>query len=158
MVTAQILYNFGLVSLLMSVFVLEYSEKIAMTSKYLSIIVVLFIISIFGYFIWIPTLNMQRYEQGVVDTDTPLGWFIFVNIFRISIIVFVLYRFILIAKHTVGETRTSVMWFLMGTIIGVVGIFLNMLGGILFNLWVEISGLIAFNIGLVLVVKGFLID
>ncbi|TFG07774.1 MAG: hypothetical protein EU539_04035 [Promethearchaeota archaeon] len=158
MIIAQILYNFGLVSLLMTVFILEHSEKVAMTAKYLGIIMGLFIVSIFGYFIWVPTLNMERYRQGVVDTDTPLGWFIAVNIIRIGIFIFVLYKFILIASQSEGKTKTSVLMFFIGTIIGIIGIFLNMLGGILYSLWIEIAGLIAFDIGLIIIVRGFLIE
>jgi hypothetical protein len=158
MILAQALYNFGLVSLVMCVFILDHSEKEAMTSKYLGIIICLFIISIFGYFIWVPTLNMERFKQGIVDTDTPLGWFVFVNIFRIALFIYVLFKFYIIFTHTEGKTKMSVRWFFYGAIICIIGIVLNMLGGIVSSLWIEIFGLIALDIGIITTVKGFLIE
>ena len=158
MVTAQILYNFGIMALLMTVFILDHSEKIAMSFKYIRISFALFILSIFGYFIWIPTLNMERYKQGIVDTDTPLGWFIFVNIVRLGIIFFVIIKYALIAKGTEGITKKRVLWFLVGAVIFSIGIIVNMLGGILFSVWIEILGLIAFDIAIIITVKGFLIE
>ena len=157
MLMAQFLYNFAIVSFLMTVFILEKSEKLAMTTKYLGIVVVLYIISIFGYFIWTPTLNMERYRQGIVDTETPLGWFLFVNVWRLALLVFVLYKYAIIAKSTQGVPRQQVLWFFAGSSIIIVGLLFNLIGGILGSIIVEILGMITFNIGIAFIVKGFLI-
>ncbi len=157
MITAQILYHLGLVSVLMTVFVLDYSETVAMSVKYLLIILVIFILSIFGYFIWIPTLNMERFEQGIVDTETPLAWYIYVSIFRIAILIYILYKFWSISKKFEGEEKTRVLWFFIGSIVNVAGIFMNMLGGIISSLLLEIIGLALFNVGALLTLKGFLV-
>jgi len=157
MITAHFLFNFAIISLVMTVFILEKSEMLAMTSKYLGIVTVLFIISIFGYLIWTPTLNMERYEQGIVDTETPLGWFLFVNIWRLVLFIFVLYKYAIIARTTQGVPRQQVLWFFAGSFIVIVGILFNLIGGILGSILIEILGQIAFNIGVVFIVKGFLI-
>ena len=157
MITAHFLFNFAIISLVMTVFILEKSEMLAMTSKYLGLITVLFIISIFGYFIWTPTLNMERYEQGIVDTETPLGWFLFVNIWRLVLFIFVLYKYAILAKTTQGVPRQQVLWFFAGSFIVIVGVLFNLIGGILGSILIEILGQIAFNIGVVFIVKGFLI-
>lgn len=156
MITAQILYNFGLVSFLMTSFVLDQSEKIAMSRKYLSIILIIFIISIFGYFIWVPELNMADFNKGIVNTDTPIFWYIFVNIIRIGISIYVLYKFGLITKRLEGPERRRILWFFVGSTINVIGILLNMLGNIL-HLILEIIGLATFNIGTFFIVRGFLL-
>jgi hypothetical protein len=156
MITAQILYNFGLVSFLMTSFVLDLSEKIAMSRKYLSIILIIFIISIFGYFIWVPELNMADFNNGIVNTDTPIFWYIFVNIIRIGISIYVLYKFGLITKRLEGPERRRILWFFVGSTINVIGILINMLGNIL-HLILEIIGLATFNIGTFFIVRGFLL-
>jgi hypothetical protein len=157
MIIAQFLYNFAIISLVMTVFILEKSEMLAMTSKYLAIITVLYIISIFGFFIWTPSLNMERYKQGIIDTETPLGWFLFVNIWRLVLFIFVLYKYAILAKSTQGVPRQQVLWFFAGSFIVIVGILFNLIGGILGSILVEILGLISFDVGVVFIVKGFLI-
>ena len=157
MITGQILLNFSVICLLMTVFILEHSEEIAMTSKYLGIAMVLFVISIFGYFIWTPTLNMERYKQGIVDTETPLGWFIFVNILRLIIGIYALFKFAQLAVKTEGKSKQRVFWFFMGCFFIITGTLLNLFGGILGSILIEILGLVAFDIGTIMIVKGFLI-
>ncbi len=157
MITAQFLYNFAIISLLMTVFILEKSEKLAMVPKYLTIMMVLYIISIFGFFIWTPTLNMERYKQGIVDTETPIGWFLFVNVWRLVLFIFVLYKYAIVAKSTQGVPRKQVLWFFAGSFIVIVGILFNLIGGIFESILIEILGLIASDIGVVFIVKGFLI-
>ncbi len=157
MITAQILYSFAIISLIMTVFILEKSEKIAMTPKYLGIITVLFIISIFGFFIWTPTLNMERYDQGIVDTETPTGWFIFVNAWRLILFVFVLYKYAIVAKSTQGVPRKQVLWFFAGSFMVILGVIFNLIGGVFSSIIIEILSLIAFDIGVAFIVNGFLI-
>ncbi|TXT63407.1 MAG: membrane protein of unknown function [Promethearchaeota archaeon] len=157
MITAQILYHVGLVSVLMTVFILEHSEAVAMSYKYLLIILGLFILSIFGYFIWIPSLNMERFEQGIIDTETPLFWYIYVSLWRILISIYVLYKFWNISKKFEGKERIRVIWFFAGSIINIGGIFLNMIGGIFSSLLLEIIGLALFNVGTLVILKGFLV-
>jgi hypothetical protein len=157
MITSQILYHVGLVSVLMTVFILDYSETVAMSKKYLIITLVLFILSIFGYFIWIPTLNMERFEQGIVDTETPLTWYIYVSLWRIVISIYVLYKFWKISNQFKGKEKTRILWFFIGSIINVIGIFINMVGGIASSLLMEIIGLAMFNIGTLAILKGFLV-
>ena len=157
MITAQILYSFAVISLIMTVFILEKSEKLAMTPKYLGITLILFIISIFGFFIWTPTLNMERYRQGIVDTETPTGWFIFVNAWRLILFVFVLYKYAIVAKSTQGVPRKQVLWFFAGSSIVIIGVVLNLVGGVLSSVLIEILGMIAFSIGVAFIVNGFLI-
>jgi hypothetical protein len=157
MITAQFLYNIAIISFVMTIFILDKSEKLAMVPKYLGIITVLYIVSIFGFFIWTPTLNMERYNQGIIDTETPLGWFLFVNIWRLALFIFVLIKYGIIAKGTQGVPRQQVLWFFAGSFIVIVGILFNLIGGILGSILIEILGLIAFNLGIAFIVKGFLI-
>jgi hypothetical protein len=100
---------------------------------------------------------MERYKQGIIDTETPLGWFLFVNIWRLVLFIFVLYKYAILAKSTQGVPRQQVLWFFAGSFIVIVGILFNLIGGILGSILVEILGLISFDVGVVFIVKGFLI-
>jgi len=157
MISAHILLNFAAISLVMTVFILEKYEKIAMSFRYFGMMMILFIIMSFGYFIWTPTLNMERFNQGIVDTDTPLGWFIFVKSILFVLFIFVLYKYAKIAKNLEGESKKRISWFFVGVFIVFIGLIFNLLGGISHSILIEILGLICFDIGAIIVVKGFLI-
>ncbi len=157
MISAHVLYNFGFISLMMTVFVLEEGEKKVMTKNYLVPMAIFFGISIIGYFIWIPTLNMEQLSKGIVDTETPTLWFIFVNIWRLFIFIFVLFKYGLITRKTEGLVRKRVIFFFIGTVINIIGIILNLIGGMISSPIVEILGIGSFNIGLVFILKGFLL-
>lgn len=159
MISAHVLFNFGVVCLLMTTFILDKSEKLAMSKKYLGIILLLFFLSIIGYFIWTPTLNMERFDQGIVDTETPTIWFVFVNAFRLIVLIYVLVKYGIIARKSQEPlVKKKVSWFLGGSIINVIGILLNLFGGLLGSPWFEILGLMSFNAGAIAIVKGFLLE
>ena len=153
MIPAQIFFNFIPISLVMTVFILEY-PKVAMSLKYLGTMIALFILISFGYFIWVPTLDPISYDHGIVNTETPLGWFIFVNVIRIGLAIYVVYKYALITRKTEGETKKRIQWFFVGIITVIVGLFINLVGGY-FNIFFEIVALILFTIGAILIVKGF---
>jgi hypothetical protein len=98
---------------------------------------------------------MERYEQGIVDTETPTGWFIFVNVWRLILFSFVLYKYAFIAKSTQGVPRQQVLWFLAGSFIVILGVIFNLIGGILSSIIIEILGMIAFGVGVAFIVNGF---
>lgn len=158
MITAHALYNLGLISILMATFVLKHSEKVAMSPKYLGIAFILFMILTIGYFIWMPVVNMENFNQGIVDTETPTGLFIVVNVLRVAIITYVLYNFGIIMQKASGKSKERAQWFFGGSIVLLLGIFLNLFGGLLGSVLFEIFGLISFDIGLAVTVKGFLIE
>ena len=157
MIIAQIFFNLIFISLVMTVFILEKFEKIAMGLKYLGTMMALFITMSFGYFIWVPSLNTERFEQGIIDTETPFGWFIYVNIIRIGLSIYVVYKYAMMTRKIGEETKKRVQWLFIGIIIMVIGLFLNLAGGILGSILTEIFALIAFDIGTIVLFKGFLI-
>lgn len=157
MVTAQLLFNFTVVALLMTVFILDKFAKVAMSSTYLGSILALFFLMSFGYFIWIPTLDMNSYALGIVDTITPIGWLIFVNLLRIFISIYVVLKYIIMTRKIEKETRKRIQWFSTGVIIVVIGLFMNVLGGFLSSSTFEIIAIIIFAIGGLAIFKGFLI-
>ncbi len=157
MITAQIFYNLLFISLVMTVFVLEKFEKIAMGPKYLGTMIVLFIIMTFGYFIWVPSVNMENFEQGIVDTETPMGWFIFVKLVQIGLSIYVIYKYAMITRKIEEETKKRVQWLFIGIIIIVIGLLLNLFGGILSSILTEIFALIVLDIGTIVLFRSFLI-
>lgn len=157
MIIAQIIFNLVPVSAVMTVFVLEKFKKVAMDLRHLGIMMGLFIIMSIGFFIWIPELDMGNYEQGIVNTETPLGWFLFVNTMRLILSIFVVYRYAMIIRKLEGETKKRVVWFFIGIIIAITGMFINVLGGFLDFIFLEILALILIDIGFVVVIKGFFI-
>ncbi|UCC20875.1 MAG: hypothetical protein JSV62_06240 [Promethearchaeota archaeon] len=157
MVTSHIFFNFLMVSLTMTVFVLEKYTKIAMSMKYLGTMLIIFFIMSLGYFIFIPTLDMDRYNLGIVDTSTPLGWLITVNVIRVILGVYVVSRYIGTTKKMEGDTRNRIKWFSYGVIMAVLGMIINLAGGAFSQLLIEIIALIFVSIGAILIFKGFLI-
>ncbi|MFX0028555.1 MAG: hypothetical protein ACFE8B_05065 [Candidatus Hermodarchaeota archaeon] len=159
MITAHIFFNFIPVSLVMTVFILEKYKKIAMSFKYLGTMIILFIIMSFGYFIpyFKPSLDIMKYSDGIVDTTTPLGWFIFVNVIRIALSAFVVYKYAKITRTIGEETKKRVQWFFSGILLVIIALFINLVGGMLEWIPLEIIALFTINIGSLLILKGFLL-
>ncbi len=157
MITAHIIINFIPISLVMTVFIIEKYKKIAMSFRYLGIMIVLFVIMSFGYFVWIPELNTTDYSNGIVNTETRTEWFIFVNFARILLFAFVVYKYAKITRKIGEDTKKRIQWFFMGIIIAIIGLLINLVGGMLKWIPMEIIALIAVDIGIVLVFKGFLL-
>ena len=157
MITAQFFFNFLCTSLLMTVLVLEKYEKVAMSLKYITSIIVLFIIMSIGYLIWPPKLDQTSYANGIVNTETAIGLLLFVNLSRIIICIVVTYRYILISNKLEGNHKKRIQWFYVGIIIVVFGLFFNILGGFLNSIIIEIVALLAIDVGSIVIFKGFLI-
>jgi hypothetical protein len=155
MIPAQIFFNFIHISLIMTVFILEKSTKIAMSLKYLGTLIALFILMSFGYFIWKPWVDPVKYAQGIVDTKTDPILQIFVNLLRIVLAAYVVYKYAMITRKTEGETKKRIQWFFVGVFIVIVGLIINLVGGLLKFPEFEILALILFNIGAISIVKGF---
>ena len=157
MITAQVFFNFNLISLTMTVFVLEKHTKIAMSMKYLGTMLIIFFVMNIGYFIFPPHLDMVYYALGIIDTHTDPGLFIFVNAFRILLAIYATYRYILINRNIEGETKNRIKWFSLGVILIILGILINLLGGLFSLIVIEIFALVIIDVGAVIILKGFLI-
>ncbi len=157
MITAHIVFNFNAISHTMTLFVLEKHTKIAMSMKYLGTMLILFFVMSIGYFIFRPNLDMDAYALGIVNTLTPPELLIFVNAIRILLVIYVAYRYIEINRKIEGETKNRIKWFSLGVIIFILGVFINLVGGLLLSIVIEILALVIIDIGAVLVLKGFLI-
>ena len=157
MITAQIFFNFNSISLVMTLFVLEKYTKIAMSMRYLGIMLIVFFVMSIGYFIFTPSLDMEYYAGGIVDTNTPHGLFIFVNTIRLILATFAVYKYIIITRKIEGENKNRIKWFSSGVIIFILGLVINLTGGLLSIIVIEILALIIFDIGAIFVLKGFLI-
>jgi len=156
-VITQIFFNFIPISLVMTVFVLEKFPKRAMSPRYLGTMLVIFIIMSFGYFIWFPKLDPEFYTSGIVNTKTETPWFIFVNLLRMALFGYALFKYGMITKKTDDETKKRIIWFFIGIFIIIIGLIFNLFGGIFNYVPIEILALILFNIGAIIIVKGFII-
>jgi len=157
MITAHIFFNFNSISLTMTLFVLEKHTKIAMSMKYLGTMLILFFIMSIGYFIFLPYLDMGDYALGIVNTHTPPGLLIFVNTIRILLAIYAAYRYMVYNRKIEGETKNRIKWFSFGVILFILGLLINLSGGMLSLIVIELLALIIFDIGALLVLKGFLI-
>ena len=157
MITAQIFFNLNSISLVMTLFVLEKYTKIAMSMKYLGTMLIVFFVMSIGYFIFTPSLDMEDYTAGIVDTNTPPGLFIFVNTIRLILATYAAYKYIIITRKIEGENKNRIKWFSSGVIIFILGLFINLTGGLLSIIMIEILALIIFDMGAIFVLKGFLI-
>jgi len=156
-VITQIFFNFIPISLVMTVFVLEKFSKGAMSLRYLGIMMLIFIIMSLGYFFLPPIPNSTKFTQRIIDTDTNPIWFISVNILRMGLFGYALFKYGMIIKKTENEAKQRMRWFFIGILIIIIGLIFNLLGGIIKNTLIEILALILFNIGTITIVKGFFI-
>ena len=156
-VITQIFFNFIPISLVMTVFVLEKFPKKAMSPKYLGTMLVIFILMSFGYFWWTPRVDPDYYTQRIINTTTPLPWFVFVNFVRMVLFGYALFEYAMITKKTEGESKQRMRWFFIGIVIIIIGLLFNLFGGILNIVLIEILALILFNLGAIIIVKGFII-
>ena len=162
MVTGHIFMNLGLSFLLQTEFILEHSSKEAMTFPYLALSGGLFLISSAGYIVpGIVTLNEGPYSEGIIDTSTNIYFFIAVNLYRFTIILFIIIKYAIISKNAKGATVKRMKIFTYSLIIAVAGIVFNVFGGAVFSGTVEfifeILGMLAFMIGLIFMLRAFLI-
>lgn len=157
MITAQIFFNLNSISLIMTLFALEKYSKTAMSMKYLGTMILLFFVMSIGYFLFRPHLDMIKYANEIVDTHTPSELLVFVNTIRIILALFAVYKYIVITRKLEGETKNRMKYFSVGVIVFILGLLINLLGGLLESIEMEIIALIIIDIGILLVLKGFLI-
>ncbi len=160
MITTNFLLNLCLACLLMTEFILEYSEKSAMTPKYLLITLGLYLSSILGYFIWFPTVDEDNYAIGEINTHTKPILLIYVSIYRLAIAFYVLIKFIILVKKAQDvRVRKQLRFFMIGMIFIIIGIALFLFGNIAGNIGIilEIVGQISLNIGMIEMLQGFLV-
>ncbi|MFX1569918.1 MAG: hypothetical protein ACFFCV_16310 [Promethearchaeota archaeon] len=157
MIIGQIFFNLIFFSLMMTVFILEKYEKVAMSAKYLGTMIALFIIMSVGYFIWIPTLNMTRYAQGIIDTETPLPWFVMIISIRAILLIYVVYRYGLMSSKLEGEIKKRVQWFFIGIVFIIIALLIDLIGGASGFILIEALALIAVDVATLTIFKGFLV-
>jgi len=161
MVTTNVLLNFSLACLLMTEFILQYSEVIAMKPKYLLITLGLFLTSIIGYAIDYPTLDMTEYALGDVNTHTGIFLLAYITLYRLGIVIFVLIKFISLVKQAEAEkVKKQLKLFSIGMIFIIFGITLFLLGNLVtgnVGIIMEIVGQVCLNIGMIEIARGFLV-
>lgn len=155
-IPAQIFFNFIPISLVMTVFILEKSPKVAMSAKYLGIMMTLFILMSFGFFIWKGGVNSELYEESMVDTLTTINDVV-INILRLCLAIYAIYKYAIITRKLEGETKRRTQWFFLGIIIVVIGLVTNLAGGVSDIMLIESIALILLNIGAIVILKGFFI-
>jgi len=156
MITAQILFNLIPISLVMTVFLLEKYKKIAMSFKYLGVMMIIFVSISFGYFIWIPKLNIADYSGGIVNTSTEFGWQLFVNVTRMVLLAYVVYKYAKITRNVGEDTKKRIQWFFMGVITVIIGLLINLIGGMFGSIILEVFALVIIDVAIILIFKGFL--
>lgn len=159
LITAHFLFSFATICLVMTVFILEKYKKIAFNYKHLGLMMVLLIIMSIGYFLpgLRPILLLDQHLLGFIDTYTPSALFWFVNIIRLGLLFYVLFKYAMITRKVEEATKKRIQWFIAGIISIIVGIVINLLGGFVMQPLIEIFALILLDIGIILIVKGFLI-
>lgn len=154
-IVAQAFLQISLGCLLMTEFVIEYSEKKALTLKLVLIPTILTSVFIIGYFVWPISLNFGAYSRGEVDTITPTGWFVSVFIYRILLMLYVLIKFIIISRKADVSVKQQLNLFIIGLGIVILGTLLTLLGGSIGTIF-EVGGLALFNIGSLLIFQGLI--
>jgi len=99
-IITNIILNLSMACLLMTEFILEHSERRAMSSKYLLITLGLFLSSVVGYAIWPPSIDADSYALGEVNTHQNMFLLVYISLYRVGIAFFVLIKFFLLVKIT----------------------------------------------------------
>jgi hypothetical protein len=159
-IAGNVFFNIGLSCLIMVVYILDYSEKQAMVPKYLGLAFGISLFLLIGYIFWPPSLNMENYALGIVDTETPIIYFIILSVFRIFVILFVLVKFNMISKKSEGIVKDRVKIVSRGTLIITVGLMINIFSGSIGMIgnYLEIIGFCLFIGGLFFSLRGFLLE
>lgn len=157
-ILTNVFYNFAFACLAITPFIIIYSEKNIIVQRISIVIYGLCILTLLGYFIWPVTVDMEKYAQGSVSSSSPLPHMLILTLYKLIIIIFVLYEYIKVAKHTEGAIEQKMKcfsWAMISIIIGTVIItissafgtsadYLKVVGGIFLNL-----AIILFTIALV---------
>lgn len=142
MVCSHALYNLGFTFLLLTEFIVQFLHIKQIPKRIWLLLISFFVISTGFYLIFPPTLDMDAFSQGIVDTDTPLITFLIANGFRIFALTFSTVRFRYLVKRSRNERmRKTFRFFAQGNLVFIVGIVLNLLGGLLKENILEIFGL-----------------
>ena len=162
MVATNVLLNFSLACLLMTEFILQYSEVIAMKAKFLIFTSILFLTSVIGYAFLYPEIeNMALYDGGEVDTHTDPILLAYVTLYRLAIVFYVLFKFISLVKKAESEkVKKQLKLFSIGMIFITVTIVLFLVGNLLSGtpgIILEIIGQLGLNIGMIEIGRGFLV-
>ncbi|UYP46644.1 hypothetical protein NEF87_002929 [Candidatus Lokiarchaeum ossiferum] len=159
MITGHIFFNFGFICLLVSALMISASQRTILNKKYLIPISILYIISFIGYFIWIPVLDMEDYAQGIVNTETPDAWFLFVNLYRVLILIFVIIRFSLLISRATGVFLKQLRFFTIGITLILIALFVNAFGGSIdsIELLLEVLMFVFMDAGMIISLRGFTI-
>lgn len=162
MVATNILLNFSLACLLMTEFILQHSEIIAIKAKFLIFTYGLFLTSVIGYGFAYPTIpDMILYGAGEVDTKTNPILLAYITLYRLAIVFYVLYKFISLAKKAESKkVKKQLKLFSIGMIFIILGILLFLVGNMItgtVGILLEIVGQICPNIGMIEVGRGFLV-
>ena len=158
-IAANIFYNLGLSCLIMVTFILDHSEKEAVSSRYLVIAFGVNCVILLGFIFWTPTLNLDYYELGIVDTETPLFFFLALSILRLVVVLYVMIKFNVISKKSEGIIKKRVRLVSIGTLILVIGFMMNIFSANLgaLGIYLEILGIWLSIIGLLISARGFLL-
>ncbi|MHA1618940.1 MAG: hypothetical protein ACTSVZ_06620 [Promethearchaeota archaeon] len=161
MIATNLILNASIACLLMTEFILEYSERIAMTPKYIISTLVLYGLSIFAYFIPFgrPEVVAKDYIAGSVNTHTPVPWLIIVTLYRLTVAFYVQFKLMGLMKKTEGKVKRQLKLFNIGVFFIILGILLFLLGNIpgTIGIILEITGQICLNIGMIEITRGFLV-
>ena len=161
MIATNLILNASIACLLMTEFILEYSERVAMKPKYIISTLVLYVLSIFGYFITFgrPWVDAEDYAAGTINTHTPDGWLIIVTLYRLTVAFYVQFKLMGLMKKVEGKVKQQLKLFNIGVFFIILGILLFLLGNIegTIGIILEIIGQVCLNIGMIEITRGFLV-
>lgn len=159
LITAHFLFSVAPICLVMTVFILEKYKKIALNYKHLGLMIALLIIMSIGYFLpgLTPVLNPGDHALGWINTETDFALQIFVNGLRLGLLFYVIFKYSIITRKVEEDTKKRIQWFIAGVIIITIGIVANLIGGFLKDTLIEMLAVGLLDIGIFVIVKGFLI-
>jgi hypothetical protein len=155
MIVTQFFFNFIFISLMMTVFILEKYKKVAMSPRYLGVLMILFVIMSVGYIIFTPYLD---YSYPItINTITPPEWFVTIITIRALLAIYVVYKYAQMSRKIDTEIRKRVQWFFIGVIFIIGALIIDLIGGALNLILIEVIALFSVDVATLAIFRGFLI-
>ncbi len=151
MISSLLFIDFGIFCLVFAVLLIGYKEETVMTKWNLFFGLLIYLLVVSSYLIWTPTLNMEEYSNGFVDTDVPVIPNAIMSFYRMIAILFVIIRLIIIRRIVKNEKKKRIGQFILGNVFFFLGSMLFFIRGA----WLEIFGLIVINVGVYLTFRSF---
>ena len=148
-------FNFGFGFIALTPLIIKYSEKLDLR-KYVIAVFGVAVLTLCGYFIWPISVDMEKYERGIVSTITEPALMLILSLYKLIIVIYILVEYIRIAKISEDETKERMKKFTIGMIFLILGLFMTFFASLFKELAdvIKILSLVMFGLTIISITKA----